>query len=84
MGGVGGGGGASACGSLPKKGMRQKTCQRKDPPYGDASLQCNVLRVEMVVLRDGDDGPPLQRELNGGAQEWNRGDYGANRDELSQ
>lgn len=81
---LGGGGGASACGSLPKKGMRQKTCQRRDPPYGGASLQCNVLRVEMVVLRDGDDGLPLQHELNGGAQEWVRGDYGASRGELSQ
>lgn len=70
------GGGGGACGPLPKKGMRQKTCQRKDPPYGDVSLQCNVLRVEneKMVLRDGDDELPLQHELNGDAQEWDRGD----------
>lgn len=76
-------GGGGACGSLPKKGMRQKTCQKIDPPYGDASplRNWNVLRVEMV-LRDGD-GPPLQRELNG-APEWDRGGYGASRGELSQ
>lgn len=76
-------GGGGACGPLSKKGMRQKTCQKIDPPYGDAfpPRNGNVLRVEMV-LRDGD-GSPLQRELNG-AQEWNRGGHGASRGELSQ
>lgn len=63
--------------------MRQKTCQRRFPRLpGGASLQRKVLRVEMV-LRDGDDGPPLQRELSGGAQEWDCGGD-ASRGELSQ
>lgn len=78
-----GGGGACVGGYPPKKGMRQRTCQRRFPrQLGDASPQRIVLRVEMV-LRDGDDGPPLRRELNGGAQEWDYGDD-ASRGELSQ
>lgn len=79
---MGGGGGASD----GQKGMRQTTCQRKDPPRlsGGASLQRNVLRVERVLRDDDGEQPPLQHELSGGALGWDYGDGDACRGELSQ